>query len=532
MALSSNADELRRCHIIIGSALSVGFLTLVLSFARLFTEGWDSFLGWLFVGVSILMLSTPIVLRLTRSVLLSGSMTPAIGASTLIFMAVYEGGLNSEAIYWFPFAPLVAAFFVNAFASIIFGLLMLIGLVGIYFAQQSGFISSSPNPIDVVHFLKLVSAIAAVMFAASVAWLYETNRGKSEAALKRSNSKTEAIVSAIPDAMFLLNSQGQILEVKTTAGLKFLNSLLHFQDRKDKTIMDLFYSDDKERITAQLNNAVATGTIQLEEYDISKAGQHLSLEVRIVPTDMDEALTIIRDVTSERDIERLKNEFLSTVSHELRTPLTAIIGYLGILSGGVIPGMPKEANEMLDNTNRNAKRLSFLIDDLLDIQKISSDHIQYNMTNIELEKFIKHTIELNQGYASKYNVQLIYNIQTDRTSIRIDENRMHQVMANLISNAIKYSPSSEKVFVEVKDVNNKIIISVTDKGAGIPEAFRNQVFEKFTQSDSSNTRKAGGTGLGLNISKMIIEAHGGIIDFETSIGKGTTFNIYLPILND
>ena len=106
---------------------------------------------------------------------------------------------------------------------------------------------------------------------------------------------------------------------------------------------------------------------------------------------------------------------------------------------------------------------------------------------------------------------------------------MRRIFTNLISNAIKYSPAKGKVTVTAKDSQDQLIISVTDQGQGIPKEFRHQVFEKFTQSDSSDTRKAGGTGLGLSISKMIAEGHGGKIDFETSIGKGTTFNIYLPL---
>lgn len=526
--MRDDTDVLRRCRIIIGSALSVGFLTLFLSFARLASEGLNSILGWTFVVVALLMLTSPLILRLTRSVLLAGGMIPALGASTLIFMAAYEGGLESEALYWFPFAPLIAAFFVNAFASVIFGLLMLIALMVIYLAQQSGMILASPNSIEVVQFLKLMSAVAAVIFGASVAWLYENNRRKSENALKRSNSKTEAILSAIPDAIFLLNNEGKIIEVKTTAGIDILASILNVKARVDNTIMDLVCRDDKKRIMVQLQQAISTRTIQLEEYELNEAGKYFALEARIVSTSMKEILLIIRDVTHERNIERMKNEFLSTVSHELRTPLTAITGYIGLLSGGVIPGIPEQANEMLNNTNRNAQRLSVLINDLLDLQKISSSQIEYNMTNIDVSEFIDSTIELNQGYASKYNVRLEFDNRITKTIFSIDESRMHQVMANLISNAIKHSPENETVMIQVQNNNNEIIISVTDNGEGIPEEFQARVFEKFTQSDSSNTRKTGGTGLGLSISKIIVEAHGGNIDFKTQPGMGTTFNIYLP----
>ena len=527
--LRSDPNELRRCRIMIGSAFSVGFLTLLLAFARLLTEGFDSLLGWTFIGVSILMLFIPLILRLTKSILLAGSLLPAVGASTLIFMSVFEAGIDSEAIYWFPFAPLIATFFVNAFASILFGLIMLIALTAIYFSQQSGMISPSSLPIEVLLLLKLMSATGAVIFGASVAWLYETNRRKSEDALQTSNAKTEAIISAIPDTMFLLNPEGKILEIKTSAGI--FNSLLHDKYRKCDTIMELFSSQDKVRITAQLQRSISADKIQIEEYDFLEAEQTLSLELRIVPMNKEEVLTIIRDVTSERKIDRLKNEFLSTVSHELRTPLTAIVGNLGILCGGVVSDIPKQANDMIENANSNAKRLSILIDDLLDLQKISSGQIQYSMKNMAIDEFIEQSIEFNQGYASKYHVLLACNNRVEKINIRIDESRMHQVMANLISNAIKYSPEGEEVSVKVQCNNDQISISVSDKGEGIPVEFREQVFDKFTQSDSSNTRKAGGTGLGLSISKTIVEAHGGKIDFETEVGVGTTFNVYLPIID-
>ena len=529
-ALQKKSDELRRCRILIGSSFSVGFLTLALAFVRFMSEGWASNIGWVFFFVSILMLSTPVILRLSRSVFIAGSMIPALGASTLIFMAVYEGGMESEAIYWFPFAPLIAAFFVNAFASIIFGLLMLAALTAIYLSQQSGMISQSPNPIEIVQFLKLMSATAAVIFGASVAWLYETSRRKSEAALRHSNSRTEAILSAIPDAMFLLNHKGQILETKTSAGKDMINSSTFISNRNDNTVFDLFSADDSERISTQLQRAISAGTVQVAEYDLKETGQHLSYEVRIVPTSMQEALMIIRDVTTQRNIERMKNEFLSTVSHELRTPLTAVIGYISLLTGGVIPGIPKQASEMLENTNRNAMRLNSLIDDLLDLQKISSGHLEYVKKNVDVGTFVENSVELNKGYASMYDVEIVFDNMSDKTDIWIDESRMHQVIANLISNAIKYSPSGEKVLVQVKKNNDHVIISVKDNGEGIPEEFHNHVFEKFTQSDSSNTRKVGGTGLGLNISKRIVEAHGGRIDFETQIGKGTTFSLYIPIV--
>lgn len=524
-----DSDELRRCRILIGSALSVGFLTFMLSLARLLAEGWDSFLGWVFTAVSLLMLSLPIILRVTKSTFLVGSLLPAIGACTLIFMATYEGGLDSEAIYWFPFAPLIAAFFVNAFASIAFGLLMLIALAGIYFTQLSGMIFPSPNPADVASLLKLISATAAVIFGASVAWLYETNRRKSETALRNSNSRTEAIISAMPDSMFLLNNEGEILEIKTTSGIDILNALLRVHVLNNFTVMDLFSHDDKERISAHLKRAISFGTIQMEEYILDVEGQPLSLEVRIVPIAKDEVLAIIRDVTYLRNIERMKNEFVSTVSHELRSPLTAIIGYIGILSDGLIPGIPKKAKDMIDNTNSNALRLNHLVDDLLDFQKISSGGIHYSMKNSEIGAFVKNSIELNKGYASKYNVQLTLDNQIDNTNVWMDESRMHQVMANLISNAIKYSPKGEKVSVQLICNNDQINISVTDKGNGIPEEFRDKVFEKFTQSNASDTRKAGGTGLGLSITKVIVEAHGGSVDFDTKIGVGTSFNLHLPI---
>lgn len=533
IVLRGNTNELRRSRIILGASLSVGLLTITLSLARFIAEGWGSSFGWMLVAVSMVMLSNPLILRLTQSTLLAGSVIPTIGASTLITMAALQGGLESEAIYWFPFAPLIAAFFVNAYASMAFGTLMLLALLALYFGQKSGVIIKSTHPLEIMQHLKLMSAVTAVIFGAVVAWLYESNRRKSEAALQRSNAKTQAMVSAMPDTMFLVNPEGRVLDIEVSETNAISMPILRLADRTNYSIVDLFPAlDDKERITTQLQRAIDAGSIQIEEYDIDEADQHWSIEVRIVPAAKGEVLAIIRDVTKERDIERLKNEFLSTVSHELRTPLTAIIGYIALLSNGMIPGIPDKARNMIDNVNRNAEQLSVIIDDLLDLQKISSGRMQYSMKYVQIGVFLKHCIELNQGYASKYNVRLGYNNQADDTNIQIDESRMQQVMANLISNAIKYSHSGGTVSVEARNNIGQVCISVKDKGAGIPEEFHGQVYEKFSQSDSSTTRTVGGTGLGLSISKMIIERHGGSIDFDSELGVGTTFYVCLPISKD
>ena len=224
------------------------------------------------------------------------------------------------------------------------------------------------------------------------------------------------------------------------------------------------------------------------------------------------------DLTELRRAEKLKDEFIAVVSHELRTPLTALRGSLGLLDNSVAGTLPPYAGEMVKLALKNAERLSLLINDLLDMEKIESGAMRFEMRPIELGKMLRGAIELNAAYAAPLHVRLQLEplpLELQRARVQGDENRLMQVLSNLISNGAKFTPPGSCVRLRARSVgDNRVRIEVRDEGPGVPLEFVPRLFERFAQADGSSTRRRGGTGLGLAISRAIIDKHG------TRIGYG------------
>jgi PAS domain S-box-containing protein len=241
-------------------------------------------------------------------------------------------------------------------------------------------------------------------------------------------------------------------------------------------------------------------------------------------------LSIGADITERKKAENAKNEFISCVSHELRTPLTSIRGSIGLILGNVTGEISAQTKTILDIANNNCKHLIRLINDILDIEKYEFGKMSFNKINTLLNPVIEQAIKDNSVYASEFKVKLIHDKNTDDTlSLHLDRDRIMQVLTNLISNAIKYSPPNGIVTVDSSANEKHVCIKVCDLGEGIPHEFHREIFNKFSQADSSSSRKKGGTGLGLNIAKTIVEQHNGKLEFETEINKGTTFFFRLPL---
>jgi signal transduction histidine kinase len=234
----------------------------------------------------------------------------------------------------------------------------------------------------------------------------------------------------------------------------------------------------------------------------------------------------MNDVAEAVKQRALKDEFVSIVTHELRTPLTSIRGSLGLLDSGAIKGIPTEVNDIVALANRNVNTLLALINDLLDFQKFQSGQLDMDFGAVDAETLARDTCENLKGFAQEKEASIRVEVESEATVVG-DAVRLAQVLTNLISNAIKFTPTGEEVLVKTGLHEDKLRFSVTDKGPGIPENFRGRIFEKFSQARGEN--KAKGTGLGLAISKAIVKAHRGSIGFETRIGEGTTFHMDLPL---
>ncbi|WP_341908666.1 PAS domain S-box protein [Polaromonas sp. YR568] len=234
------------------------------------------------------------------------------------------------------------------------------------------------------------------------------------------------------------------------------------------------------------------------------------------------------DVTELKRIDRMKSEFVSTVSHELRTPLTSIRGSLGLVMGGVAGQLPDKARALVDIARTNCERLIRLINDILDSEKIESGKVTFDLLPLDMQELLEQAISANEGFAMQHNVKVALKAEKFAVMVYADSDRLVQVVTNLLSNAIKFSPVNETVTVRLRWKAGIARVEVTDKGPGIPEEFRQRIFQKFSQADSSDTRQKGGTGLGLSISRAIVERMEGTMGFTTEIGVGTTFYFELP----
>lgn len=239
----------------------------------------------------------------------------------------------------------------------------------------------------------------------------------------------------------------------------------------------------------------------------------------------------IRDISSRKEAERLKSEFVSVVSHELRTPLTSIRGSLGLVLSAFSKDLSHKVGELLNIAHSNCERLIFLINDILDIDKIASGQMRFDMKEESLSSIMKQAVAENNAYCQKYKVDVNLQDIDESIFINVDSARYIQVLSNLISNAAKFSNEGDKIDVGIKKKGQKVHVFVKDYGIGIPEEFRERIFSKFSQADSSSVRDKGGTGLGLYISKQMIENMKGDIGFETQSGKGTTFWVDFDMIN-
>lgn len=236
----------------------------------------------------------------------------------------------------------------------------------------------------------------------------------------------------------------------------------------------------------------------------------------------------VQDITQRARMEKMKSEFVSTVSHELRTPLTSIRGSLGLIAGGAAGELPPKAAALLRIAHKNSERLVSLVNDILDMQKIESGRMDFHMRPVDLVLLIEQALEANQAYAQQFEVTLDFVERLPEAPVLVDMDRMMQVMANLLSNAAKFSPPGSRVQVRLLRHKGMFRVAITDQGPGIPREFQPRLFEKFAQADSSDTRQKGGTGLGLSIAKAIVKRHWGGIGFESSTDTGTTFYFDLP----
>ncbi len=368
-----------------------------------------------------------------------------------------------------------------------------------------------------------------------------TERRVLEKALRQSEERYRDLVENASDLVQSLSREGHILYANSA----WLRTLGYTREEASSlTLRDFIHPRDLEKCLRIRQRVLESGhTEPLEATFQTRDGRDIEIEgclnARLVDGAAVATSGIFHDVTERRKIERMKNEFISTVSHELRTPLTSIRGALGLLEGGAAGELSEPARHMVCIAHKNSERLMRLINDLLDTEKIASGSLKFRLEPLSLATKIRHTIETNHAYGDTFGVQFHFETpqgEAARAIVRADTDRLSQVMANLLSNAAKFSPQGGIVSISIEPSENNWRVSVHDQGKGVPEAFRARIFQKFAQADSSDTRQKGGTGLGLSISRALIEGMNGHLDYVCSNDRsnggsdneGTTFFFDLP----
>jgi PAS domain S-box-containing protein len=236
----------------------------------------------------------------------------------------------------------------------------------------------------------------------------------------------------------------------------------------------------------------------------------------------------VSDITEIKNLERMKSEFIATVSHELRTPLTSIRGALALLENALGDSLKGSGHRLLDIAQSNSDRLIALVNDILDMERIGSGQLEFHFESEDVAEFLEEVNHQMLPYADGLGIRLEFDIPDDTGAIWIDRTRAAQVFSNLISNACKFSQRDSVVRIEARAGDTMTTFRVIDSGRGIPDTFRANIFKPFSQADSTDTREKGGTGLGLSIVKQIVERMGGTVDYESVLGKGTTFLFTVP----
>ena len=353
-------------------------------------------------------------------------------------------------------------------------------------------------------------------------------------ALEMSEIRQRSIVENIVDGLITIDGKGTIASFNPAASRIFGYSVNEVMGCNIKMLMPDPYTSEHD---AYLHNYLTTGEKKIIGIGREVVGQRkdgstfpMELSVSEMNIDGERMFTgIVRDITERKKVEKMKSEFISTVSHELRTPLTSIRGALGLVLGKVADQLPEQMLNMLEMANRNSERLTLLINDILDLEKIDSDQLTLELKSIDLVALAKQAVADNEGYATQHQVNLQFNTELEQAVVTGDSHRLLQVFSNLISNAVKYSPVEGTVKISVAQLDGVYRTTVSDHGSGIPTEFHSAIFQRFAQADSSDTREKGGTGLGLSITKAIVERHEGHIDYDTELGKGTAFYFDLPM---
>ncbi|OSO86992.1 transcriptional regulator [Cylindrospermopsis raciborskii CENA303] len=364
---------------------------------------------------------------------------------------------------------------------------------------------------------------------------------RTQDALRISENRFEAILSIADDAIISIDNSQGITLFNQGAEKIFGYTAEEVLGKKLDLLLPTRFAQEHRNHVSTFGKSSAHARRMGERQEIfgcRKDGSEFPAEASISKLDLgpESVYTVIlRDITERKQVEKMKDEFVSVVSHELRTPLTSIHGSLGMLTSGLLSTTSEQGKRLLQIATDSTERLVRLINDILDIERIESGKVKMERENCDLRDLINSAINIMQALADKAGVSLSIqnsNSSSNSSSIQLwaDPDRIIQTLTNLFSNAIKFSEPGSTVYLMTELQKDQVLVTVQDTGRGIPEDKLESIFERFQQVDSSDSRNHDGTGLGLAICKSIVQQHGGKIWVKSVLGQGSSFYFTLPIL--
>jgi PAS domain S-box-containing protein len=357
--------------------------------------------------------------------------------------------------------------------------------------------------------------------------------GEAVKAAKESESRLRQITDTVP-ALIAYRDREQRFIFHNKAYEEVLN--MNFDQIHGRTIAELVSPQAYGPVHDKAEEVLRGCHVRYERTYITGKGENRIYDMQYFPRYGEGAdashvigfFSLGAEITELKRIDRMKTEFISTVSHELRSPLTSIRGSLGLIAAGIAGELPEAAKNLVEIANNNCERLIRLINDILDSEKIESGKMRLELTVVNMAQLAQQAMLAHEGFAKQHDVKLVLQAPDASLQASVDSDRLVQVLTNLLSNAVKFSPPDGTVTVNVLRVVQGVRVEVVDCGPGIPDDFRDRIFQKFSQADASDSREKGGTGLGLNISQALIHKMGGQIGFSSEVGAGSTFFFELP----
>ena len=338
-------------------------------------------------------------------------------------------------------------------------------------------------------------------------------------------SKLMAALTSINEGVLIVNADEKIEFVSPS-----LTSILSSQygDIGDKTLMEAFRNVELQKAFQQFKQSRDTVSHEIRLGPIDPVIMKVSIsEVHGYPGE-EKNMIVFHDVTRLKKLERIRTDFVANVTHEIRTPLTAVIGYLETLQAGAIENK-EDARRFIDIILKQAQRLNRLVEDLMTLSKIELGEMKFLFEDEHLPDIISSVLPLMEAKAAVKNIGIENHVPENMSTLRGDRDRLSQIFVNVLDNAVKYTSEGGRVILDAEENAGNILVTITDTGIGIPREEIQRLGERFYRVDKTRSRELGGTGLGLSIVKHLMMAHGGRMEIESQLNRGTKVSLFFPI---